>query len=101
MGLFTTGFQSTVWVYPPEILPMEWRAKGTALATSTNWIINFAVVKIMPISISNIGWKTYIIFACFNASFVPVIYFFYPETAGKSLEEIDEIFALRSGSDNE
>lgn len=26
------------------------------------------------------------------ASFVPIVYFFYPETAGRSLEEIDAIF---------
>ncbi len=26
---------------------------------------------------------------CFNAAFVPIIYLFYPETAGKTLEELD------------
>lgn len=26
------------------------------------------------------------------ATFVPIVYFFYPETAGRSLEEIDAIF---------
>lgn len=26
--------------------------------------------------------------------FVPIVFFFYPETAGRSLEEIDVIFAL-------
>ena len=43
--------------------------------------------------IASIGWKTYLVFAIFNASFIPVIYFFYPETAGRSLEEIDVVFA--------
>lgn len=76
MGLFTTGFQATVWVYPPEILPLRIRAKGTAAATATNWIINFCVVEIFPIAIQNCGWRTYIIFCVFNASFVPVMYFF-------------------------
>ncbi|KAG0141254.1 hypothetical protein CROQUDRAFT_664079 [Cronartium quercuum f. sp. fusiforme G11] len=53
MGAFTTGFQATVWVYPPEILPLRIRAKGTALATACNWIINFAVVEIFPPAIDN------------------------------------------------
>jgi hypothetical protein len=43
--------------------------------------------------ISNISWGTYLFFACINACFIPVIYLFYPETAGRSLEEIDLIFA--------
>jgi hypothetical protein len=36
------------------------------------------------------------IFAIINASFLPVIYFFYPETAGHSLESIDLLFSGES-----
>lgn len=43
--------------------------------------------------IDRIGWGTYLFFAVVNASFLPVIWFFYPETANRSLEEIDIIFA--------
>lgn len=48
---------------------------------------------ITPIMISNIGWGTYLFFAVVNACFLPIIWFFYPETAKRSLEEIDIIFA--------
>lgn len=50
------------------------------------------VVMITPVSFSSIGYKTYIIFAVINAFIFPVVYFFYPETAYRSLEEIDSIF---------
>lgn len=43
--------------------------------------------------ITNIGWGTYLFFAVMNACFIPFIWFFYPETANRSLEEIDIIFA--------
>lgn len=43
--------------------------------------------------IGSIGWGTYLFFAVVNACFIPVIYFLYPETARRSLEEIDLIFA--------
>ncbi|KAH9812867.1 general substrate transporter [Melampsora americana] len=99
MGAFTTGFQATVWVYPPEVLPLRIRAKGTALATACNWIINFTVVEVFPPAIDNIGWKVYLIFMVFNFSFVPVMFFFYPETKGKSLEEIDLLFGDNINSD--
>lgn len=48
---------------------------------------------VTPVLIDSIGWGTYLLFAALNASFLPIIYFFYPETAGRSLEEIDLIFA--------
>jgi hypothetical protein len=48
---------------------------------------------ITPVLISQIGWGTYLFFGALNAMFIPFIYFFYPETAGRSLEEIDLIFA--------
>jgi len=92
-GAFTIGFQATVWVYPPEILPLRLRQIGTAGASACNWIINFMVVQVTPVGISNIGWKYYIIYAIFNACFVPIMYFFYPETKGLELEDVDRLFA--------
>jgi hypothetical protein len=60
--------------------------------TSSNWIWNFATVMMTPSVMGDLGWKGYLIFTIFNAAFVPVIYFFYPETTGRRLEEIDAIF---------
>ncbi|CAE6432083.1 unnamed protein product [Rhizoctonia solani] len=94
MGLFTTGFQAVVWVYPSEILPLRLRAKGSALSTATNWLFNYLVVQMTPVAISTIKFRTYIIFGAMNAIFVPIIYFTFPETKGLSLEEIDELFLL-------
>lgn len=48
---------------------------------------------VTPVMIDHIGWGTYLFFAVINACFFPVIYFFYPETRMRSLEEIDIIFA--------
>jgi hypothetical protein len=55
------------------------------------------VVMITPVSFTSIGYKTYIIFAVINAFIFPVVYFFYPETAYRSLEEIDNIFRKTNG----
>jgi MFS family permease len=81
------------WLYPAEINPLKTRQKANAFSTINNWLWNFFIVMITPVLITNIGWGTYLLFAALNASFIPVIYFFYPETAGRSLEEIDLIFA--------
>ena len=39
-----------------------------------------------------IAWKYYIVFCCFLAVFLAVTYFVFPETKGRSLEEIAEVF---------
>ncbi|KAI5849172.1 sugar transporter [Tricharina praecox] len=83
---------ATPWLYPTEINELRFRNQGTALATSANWLWNFVVVKITPLGAENLGWKFFLIFMCFNAAFVPIIYFLYPETAGKTLEELDTLF---------
>ncbi|RHZ59446.1 putative MFS monosaccharide transporter [Aspergillus thermomutatus] len=81
------------WLYPAELSPLKTRAKANAISTCNNWLFNFTVVMITPVMIEHIGWGTYLFFAAWNAIFIPVIWIFYPETAGRSLEEIDLIFA--------
>lgn len=56
-------------------------------------------VLIICAAIANIAWKFYIIFAVLNFAWFPVIYCFYPETAGLSLEEVDLMFKYRYGKD--
>lgn len=91
-AFFTWGFMGGVWAYGPEILPLEYRSKGMGLATATLWLFSFVMVEIVPSSIANIGWQTYIIFAVFNFSFIPIIYLFFPETKRLSLELVDLAF---------
>ncbi|KAJ0118739.1 hypothetical protein N8I77_001473 [Diaporthe amygdali] len=102
VGLFTyiasfgASWLPLPWLYPAEVNPIKTRAKANAVSTCTNWLFNFLIVMVTPIMISNIGWGTYLFFAVVNACFLPVIWFFYPETARRSLEEIDIIFAKGS-----
>ena len=68
------------------------RTKGAALGAATNWIFNFMVVEITPIGIENLGWRFYIVWVALNAAMIPVIYVFYPETAGRTLEDMDDYY---------
>jgi MFS family permease len=89
---FAVGLLAIPWLLPAEYAPLAIRTKSAALATASNWIFTFLVVEITPISINSIQWKTYIYFAAFNALFLPLIWFFYPETRNLSLEQIDLLF---------
>ncbi|KAL6887633.1 general substrate transporter [Trichoderma longibrachiatum] len=94
---FAVGWLGMTWLYPAEITPLRTRAPANALSTSSNWIFNFLVVMITPVSFNSIKWKTYVVFAVINAFMVPCVYFFFPETAYRSLEEMDTIFQKVKG----
>ncbi|OQD75780.1 hypothetical protein PENDEC_c006G06917 [Penicillium decumbens] len=93
MCFFGASILPLPWLYPAEMSPIRTRAKANAVSTCSNWLFNFTVVMITPVMVSHIGWGTYLFFAVMNGIFIPPMYFFYPETAGRSLEEIDLIFA--------
>lgn len=93
MLVFGTSVHCVPWVYVPEILPLEARTKGTAIGISSNWLWNFTVVMITPVIINRLQWRAYLIFMATNLLFVPIFYFFYPETSNLRLVDIDFIFS--------
>ncbi|KAH9827709.1 general substrate transporter [Teratosphaeria destructans] len=92
-SFFAIGWLGVTWLYPAEVTPIRTRAEAAGFATATNWIFNYLVVQLAPIMINTISWKTYFVFFCFNIAFVPIVYFFLPETNGYKLETLDAIFA--------
>lgn len=84
------------WLYPPEILPLNVRAKGASLSTASNWLFNFIVGEMTPILQETITWRLYLIhaFSCI-CSFI-CVYFAYPETMGVNLEDMGSLFGDKS-----
>ncbi|KAI9652968.1 MAG: hypothetical protein M1831_006297 [Alyxoria varia] len=80
------------WIYPPELFPMRERGKAVALATSGNWAFNTALGLFVPPAFVNIQWRTYCVFGTFCLAMTFHVFFLFPETAGKTLEEIGEMF---------
>ncbi|KMU74167.1 high-affinity glucose transporter [Coccidioides immitis RMSCC 3703] len=94
--LFVASFAPTwgpvSWIYPPELFPLRVRGKAVALCTSANWAFNFALGYFVPPSFVNIQWRTYVLFGVFCATMFIHVFFMFPETAGKTLEEVENIF---------
>ncbi|KAI1499280.1 general substrate transporter [Biscogniauxia marginata] len=89
---FGLGMLGIPWLYPTEINSLPMRTKGAAVATMTNWLTNFIVVEVTPIGLQNLGWKFYIIWTISNALFLPILWLFYPETSGRTLEDLDAYY---------
>lgn len=45
-----------------------------------------------PVAMEAIGWKYYIVYCCVIFVELWIIYFLFPETRGRTLEEVAEIF---------
>lgn len=72
----------------PRISPECLQLPNTNASSSFNLALAFFV----PPAFTNIQWKAYMIFGTFCIAMVFHIYFMYPETVKKSLEEIDTLF---------
>ncbi|KAF6803823.1 high-affinity glucose [Colletotrichum musicola] len=94
---FGVSYAPLGWALPSEVFPSAIRSKGVALSTATNWISNFLVGVVTPPMIESLGFGTYVFYGswCLVASIWA--YFMVPETMGKSLEQMDEVFKDNSG----
>lgn len=53
------------------------------------------IANLLTTAIDNIGWRFYIIFAVLNFAWFPIVWYFYVETKGLSLEEVDLMFKIK------
>lgn len=89
------------WTLPAEIWPSSLRSKGTSLAVAINWGANFIIGLVAPPMLESIGYGTYIFFAVFCFLAATFSYFFVPETTGKALEQMDEVFGDDTSEETE
>ncbi|KAL3457223.1 general substrate transporter [Aspergillus heterothallicus] len=89
---FGMSWNCVPWLYAPEITPLNLRHLGAAVGCFSEWLWTFVIAVMTPTAIENTGWKIYLLFCIFLALSIPFVYFFLPETNGKTLEEIDYIF---------
>lgn len=85
------------WAMPAEIFPSSLRAKGMAYATMSNWFNNFVIGLITPPLVQNTGFGTYVFFCAFCCIALVWVWFVVPETNGRTLEQMDEVFNDNTG----
>ncbi|KAJ5339929.1 hypothetical protein N7452_006657 [Penicillium brevicompactum] len=93
----TVGFGGIPFLYASEVAPLSLRTTINGVGSGIWWALNVLIALVTPIAFNSIGWKYFVIFAGLNAVTVPVVYYFYPETAGLTLEDVDEVFIMSIG----
>ncbi|CAD27907.1 plasma membrane hexose transmembrane transporter Ght7 [Schizosaccharomyces pombe] len=95
--LFIFSFSQTwapaAYVIVGESYPVRYRSKCAAVATSANWFWNFLISFFTPFITNSIGFKYGYIFASCNLTGAAIIFLFVHETKGRTLEEINTMYA--------
>ncbi|KAK3081688.1 hypothetical protein LTS18_003870 [Coniosporium uncinatum] len=83
---------ATQYVYVAEIFPNHLRSQGVALGLSSFYLASEITLVGAPVALNAIGWKFYLVLIIPSLFYIASIYFLFPETKGRTLEEIGALF---------
>lgn len=97
IGCFGLSVGPVVWVILSEIFPTAVRGRALGLATFCLWVSDYAITQTFPMMDAKGSWFVahfnhafpFYLYAIFCLILIGVVWFFVPETKGKSLEEIE------------
>ncbi|KAI2616340.1 general substrate transporter [Hypoxylon sp. NC1633] len=91
-AVFATGYTPMQPIYPAEVVSNKMRAKAMGTFKLTAGAAGFLNTFVGPIALSSIGYWFYVFFAFWDTLELAFMYFFFVETKGLTLEELDAIF---------
>jgi sugar porter (SP) family MFS transporter len=90
---FAIGVGGTGWLLQGEVFPTSVRGRAAAIAAAVDWVANFALIEAFPAWQNSwgLGWVM-VSFAVLSLIAIGFVYRFVPETKGRSVEEVVQIF---------
>ncbi|OTB15230.1 hypothetical protein K445DRAFT_318066 [Daldinia sp. EC12] len=85
---YNLGWNALAYTYLVEIFPYQQRAKGIAVEQLTVRFAVFFNTYVNPIALDRIGWKYYLVYCVWILFEVATVYFLFPETYNRTLEEL-------------
>jgi hypothetical protein len=73
------------------------RAKTWAFVLLTIQVASIFGGYVNPVGLENIGWKFYVYYCVWVAFVFVIVYFFFVETSGPTLEELAYLFEGKEG----
>ena len=95
IAFFAFSQGTVIWVFISEIFPNSVRAKGQTLGSFTHWTAAVIISWMFPaIAESSGGGWAFIFFSVAMALQFIIVWKFFPETKGKTLEQIQKEMSL-------
>lgn len=93
--VYSPGEGPVPFTYSAEAYPLYIRAQGMSLATATTWFFNFVLSVTWPSLLKAFKPQgAFSWYASWNLIGFAGVLFFVPETKGKTLEELDQVFGV-------
>ncbi|CEL05038.1 Putative MFS quinate transporter [Aspergillus calidoustus] len=86
------GLNGIPWIVSAEIFPGALRNLTGTWAALVQWLIQFIITKALPYIFRSFGYGTWFFFASWMMLATIWSFFFLPETKGKTLDEMDQMF---------
>jgi len=94
---FAASIGPVTWVAISEIFPNKLRSKAMSVAVVCLWAANFIVILTFPVILNRLGGGTaFLLFDVMCIALVVFVYYKFPETKGKSLEELGNILVKKA-----
>ena len=90
IAFFAFSQGAVIWVYISEVFPNRVRAKGQSLGSFSHWAMNALISWTFPLIAAASGAYPFVFFAAMMVLQFFVVLFFYPETKGVSLEDMQK-----------
>ena len=95
IAFFSFSQGTVIWVFISEIFPNSVRAKGQTLGSFTHWTAAVVISWLFPaIAENNGGGWAFMFFSIAMALQFFIVWKFFPETKGKTLEQIQKEMIL-------
>ncbi|KAL4860952.1 hypothetical protein BDV12DRAFT_208647, partial [Aspergillus spectabilis] len=89
---FTIGISPMSYAYPIELYQYSLRGRGLSFSNSITMCGLILGMFVNPLALTDIGWRYYIVFCVLLGLMIILVFFLFPETKGRTLEETVEIF---------
>ncbi|KAH8816000.1 general substrate transporter [Xylogone sp. PMI_703] len=90
--VFSIGWTPLQSMYIAETLPTATRAKGTAIGNFSSSVASTIIAYSSGPAFQNIHYYFYLVFVFWDLIEVVIMYFYFPETKDRTLEELAEVF---------
>ncbi|KAJ5389306.1 MFS sugar transporter [Penicillium cataractarum] len=89
---YNLGYNALTYTYLVELFPYMGRSRGLSWFQFYGRGASFFATYVNPVGLANIAWKWLLVYCCWLVFELVFIYFFFPETSGRTLEELSFLF---------